>query len=162
PAAPVVDHRDFFFLEEEDPVAAARLIRDLVLTRLPRRYGLSPHEVQVLTPMHRGDLGAGSLNQLLQEALTSGAPGLTRGGLTLREGDKVMQIRNDYGKEVWNGDIGRVERVSRPGGDGGATGPGAAPAEGGGADQDGPTVTVRFDDREVVYGLDELDELRLA
>ncbi|MEO8212057.1 MAG: AAA family ATPase, partial [Myxococcales bacterium] len=65
------DKRDFFFLEQDDPVAAAQLIRDLVTTRLPRRYGLTAHDIQVLSPMHRGDLGAGNLNQLLQQALTA-------------------------------------------------------------------------------------------
>ena len=63
--------------------------------------------------MHRGELGAGNLNQLLQEALTAGAPGIQRGARTLRVGDKVMQIRNDYDKEVWNGDSGVIERIDR-------------------------------------------------
>jgi exodeoxyribonuclease V alpha subunit len=90
--------------------------------------------------MHRGDLGAANLNALLQEALTAGAPALVRGGRTFRVGDKVMQVRNDYDKEVWNGDIGRVERVD-----------GAAQA-----------LVVRFDEREVTYDLDEIDQLTLA
>jgi len=132
------DRRDFFFLEEDDPAAAALLIRDLVAVRLPRRYGFSPQEIQVLSPMHRGELGAGNLNRLLQEALTTGAPGIERGQRTLRVGDKVMQVRNDYDKEVWNGDSGTVEGV--------------------GAE----TLAVRFDDRLVEYSLDELDTLVLA
>jgi exodeoxyribonuclease V alpha subunit len=140
PAGAGPDRRDFFFLEEEDPAKAAALVRDLVAARLPRRYGFAPHEIQVLTPMHRGELGAGSLNQLLQEALTAGAPALERGARVLREGDKVMQLRNDYDKEVWNGDCGVVERV----------------------DVDGGKVVVRFDDRQVDYELDEADALVLA
>lgn len=140
------DKRDFFFLEEENPEKAAALVRDLVTTRLPRRYGLQPHEVQVLAPMHRGELGAGNLNQLLQEALTAGAPGIQRGARTYRVGDKVMQVRNDYDKEVWNGDIGVVARAESSDGAG--------------------LVTVRFEDREgareVEYDTDELDELALA
>jgi len=132
------DRRDFFFLEEDDPAAAALLIRDLVAVRLPRRYGFSPQEIQVLSPMHRGELGAGNLNRLLQEALTAGAPGIERGQRTLRVGDKVMQVKNDYDKEVWNGDSGCVEGL--------------------GAE----TLSVRFDDRLVEYGLDELDTLVLA
>jgi len=132
------DRRDFFFLEEEDPAAAAMLIRDLVAVRLPRRYGFSPQEIQVLSPMHRGELGAGNLNRLLQETLTAGAPGIERGQRTLRVGDKVMQVKNDYDKEVWNGDSGCVEGV--------------------GAE----TLAVRFDDRLVEYSLDELDTLVLA
>ena len=143
-AAPVAgggeDRRDFFFLEEDDPARAAALIRDLVTTRLPRRYGLAVRDIQVLAPMHRGELGAGNLNQLLQDALTAGAPGVQRGTRVLRVGDKVMQIRNDYDKEVWNGDSGLVEAV----------------------DAEADTLTVRFDDRAVEYGLDELDALVLA
>ena len=139
PAGPgETDRRDFFFLEADDPAAAAALIRDLVAVRLPRRYGFSPQEVQVLSPMHRGELGAGNLNRLLQEALTAGAAGIERGTRVLRVGDKVMQVRNDYDKEVWNGDSGIVAGV--------------------GAE----SLTVRFDDRLVEYALDELDTLVLA
>ncbi|HVR02252.1 MAG TPA: AAA family ATPase, partial [Polyangia bacterium] len=140
------DKRDFFFIEEDDPIKAATLVRDLVTTRLPRRYGLQPHDVQVLAPMHRGELGAGNLNLLLQEALTAGAPGIQRGARQYRVGDKVMQVRNDYDKEVWNGDIGVIVR--------------AESADGAGA------LTVRFEerdgDRDVDYDSDELDELALA
>ncbi len=145
------DKRDFFFLEEENAVAASHLIRDLVTTRLPRRYGLSAHDIQVLSPMHRGELGAGNLNSLLQQALTPDAPGLTRGGRTFRCGDKVMQVRNDYDKDVFNGDIGRVDRVQ-----------GAVAGEPGEAGAGGDALVVRFDDREVRYEYDELDELQLA
>jgi exodeoxyribonuclease V alpha subunit len=145
-AGGVDDRRDFFFLEEDDPVKASALVRDLVTTRLPRRYGFEPLDVQVLAPMHRGELGAGNLNQLLQEALTAGAPGLQRGARQYRVGDKVMQVRNDYDKEVWNGDIGIVVRAETSDGAG--------------------LLTVRFEDRdgdrEVDYDSDELDELALA
>jgi exodeoxyribonuclease V alpha subunit len=134
------DTRDFFFLEEDDPARAAQLVRDLVATRLPRHYGMPSHDIQVLAPMHRGDLGAGQLNHLLQEALTPGAEELRSGARLFRTGDRVMQLRNDYDKEVWNGDVGRVLRAS------------AADGE----------LCVRFDDREVRFGADELDELSLA
>ncbi len=137
---PIADNRDFFFIEEDDPARAALLIRDLVSVRLPRRYGFDPLEIQVLSPMHRGDLGAGNINLLLQETLSAGAASLARGARTFRTGDKVMQIRNDYDKEVWNGDIGRV-------------------VEADGASQ---TLMVRFDDRDIEYGLDEIDQLTLA
>jgi exodeoxyribonuclease V alpha subunit len=140
------DKRDFFFLEEDDPAKAALLVRDLVTTRLPRRYGLAPHDIQVLAPMHRGELGAGNLNHLLQEALTSGAAGIQRGARVYRVGDKVMQVRNDYDKEVWNGDIGVIVRAETSDGAG--------------------MLTVRFEerdgDREIEYETDELDELALA
>jgi exodeoxyribonuclease V alpha subunit len=139
------DKRDFFFMEEHDPAAASLLIRDLVAVRLPKRYGFSSGDIQVLSPMHRGDLGAGNLNQILQAALTTDAPGLTRGGRTFRVGDKVMQVRNDYDKDVFNGDIGYVERV--------AVGSEAGDADG---------LIIRFDDREIVYAIDDLDELQLA
>ena len=132
--------RDLFFLEEDDPAKAAALIRDLVSTRLPRKYGLQPHEIQVLSPMHRGELGAGNLNALLQEALTTGAQGVERGARNLRIGDKVMQVRNDYDKEVWNGDCGVIERI----------------------DTENEALTIRFDDRPVEYGYDELDTVALA
>jgi exodeoxyribonuclease V alpha subunit len=146
PAPGGEDRRDFFFLEEDDPAKAATLVRDLVTTRLPRRYGLQPFDIQVLAPMHRGELGAGNLNQLLQEALTAGAPGIQRGARQYRVGDKVMQVRNDYDKEVWNGDIGVIVR--------------AEVSDGAGA------LTVRFEerdgDREIEYDSDELDALALA
>jgi exodeoxyribonuclease V alpha subunit len=140
PGAGGEDTRDFFVIEEDDPARAAAVIRDLVTVRLPRKYGLAAGDIQVLSPMHRGDLGAANLNALLQEAMTAGAPGLTRGSRVFRVGDKVMQVRNDYDKEVWNGDIGRVERV----------------------DAGAQALVVRFDDREVTYDLDEIDELALA
>ena len=134
------DTRDFFFVEEDDAARAAGVVRDLVSVRLPRRYGLRPGDIQVLSPMHRGELGAANLNHLLQEALTPGAPALTRGARVFRVGDKVMQMRNDYDKEVWNGDLGHVDRIE-------------AGAEG---------LVVRFEDREIPYDLDEIDQLTLA
>jgi exodeoxyribonuclease V alpha subunit len=137
---PQADRRDFFFLEEEDPAAAALLVRDLVATRLPRRYGFSPLDVQVLTPMHRGELGAGNLNHVLQEALSAGAEELHTGGRLFRVGDRVMQLRNNYDKEVFNGDLGRVVRVAPDAGE----------------------LAVRFDEREIVFESDELGELALA
>ena len=137
---PAADRRDFFFLDEDDPARAAQLIRDLVVTRLPRRYSLRPQDIQVLSPMHRGDLGAGNLNHLLQDALTAGAEEVRSGNRLFRTGDRVMQLRNDYDKDVFNGDMGVVVQAS------------AADAE----------VVVRFDERNVAYGTDELDELALA
>jgi exodeoxyribonuclease V alpha subunit len=137
---PAHDKRDFFFLEEDSPEAAATLIRDLVVTRLPRRYGLQPRQIQVLAPMHRGELGAVHINHLLQEALTAGQPELRSGARLYRVGDRVMQVRNNYDKDVFNGDMGEIVRVA------------------GDADE----AAVRFDDREIVYASDELDELTLA
>jgi len=148
--------RDFFFMEEENPAKAAELIRELVVARLPRHYGLAVHDVQVLCPMHRGELGAGNINQLLQAALTGDAPSLSRGAKVFRAGDKVMQVRNNYDKEVWNGDIGRVERIADT----------ARLDAGEGASAETPVeadcLIVRFDEREIPYAVEDLDELQLA
>lgn len=132
------DTRDFFFLEEDDPARAAAVVTELVTARLPRRYGLSAHDVQVLVPMRRGELGASKLNQLIADKLTAGAPALARGERCFRLGDRVMQLRNDYDREVWNGDIGAVTAVR----------------------EDGLTVTI--EGRAVDYDSDELDQLTLA
>jgi exodeoxyribonuclease V alpha subunit len=137
---PQADKRDFFFIEEENPAQAAQLIRDLVVTRLPRRYGYSPFDIQVLTPMHRGELGAMNLNQLLQEALSAGGEELQSGNRLYRVGDRVMQLRNNYDKDVFNGDVGQVVRIAR----------------------EEREVVVRFDERDVSFASDELDELALA
>ena len=139
-AGPTKDTRDFFFLEKDDPAQAAQTIRDLVVTRLPGYYGFSPFDIQVLTPMHKGDLGAMNLNRLLQEALLAGAEQLQSGSRVFRVGDRVMQLRNNYDKDVFNGDVGRVVRVAREAGE----------------------LVVTFDEREVAYASDELDELALA
>ena len=131
---------DFFFLERENPESAAQTIVDLVRTRLPRSYRVRPGDIQVLTPMQRGVVGAANLNQALQEALNPGADGLRRGGYLFRTGDKVMQIRNNYDKEVFNGDIGVIERV----------------------DLEDRVLFINFDSRSVEYDATELDELTLA
>ena len=131
---------DFFFMERETPEEAASAIVELVKTKLPKYYRLPPGEIQVLTPMQRGVVGASNLNQFLQESVNPGQDGLRRGGYVFRARDKVMQIRNNYEKEVFNGDIGTVDRV----------------------DLEDRTLTVRFDDRLVDYDATELDELVLA
>ena len=128
---------DFFFLEEEDPDKAADIIVELVTTRLPKQYKVKPSAVQVLTPMQRGVVGAANLNQRLQEALNKSEECLRRSGTAFRLYDKVMQIKNNYEKEVFNGDIGRVMAVN----------------------MDDREMTVRFDDRDIVYDVTELDEL---
>ena len=133
-------HTDFFFMNRETPEEAAAEITSLVKTKLPKYFRIPAEEIQVLTPMQRGVVGAANLNQLLQEALNPGEGGLRRGGSVYREHDKVMQIRNNYSKEVFNGDIGVVERV----------------------DQEDRTLYVRFDGRSVEYDATELDELVLA
>ena len=109
-------------------------------TKLSRYYRTPPSEIQVLTPMQRGVVGAANLNQALQQALNPGEVGLRRGGYLFKARDKVMQIRNNYDKEVFNGDIGVIESV----------------------DLEERELSVRFDDRSVTYDVTELDELVLA
>jgi len=135
---------DFHFLSEEDQGRLQQLIVDLVSRRLPTRYSFDPVEdIQVLTPMHRGAVGAVQLNAALQAALNPARPGVTevmRGGRVFRAGDRVMQVRNNYDKGVYNGDIGRIAGIDL-------------------AEQE---AIVLVDGRSVMYDFSELDELRLA
>lgn len=128
---------DFFFIEEEDPEKAAAQIVTLVKDRLPAYSGLGPAAIQVLTPMQRGAVGAANLNTLLQNALNPEGDCLYRGGRCYRKRDKVMQIRNDYDKEVFNGDIGIIEDI----------------------DLTDRELRVNIDGRPVIYDATELDEL---
>ncbi len=131
---------DFFFMKEEDPNAVAESIVKLVRDRLPKAYNMPTSNIQVLTPMQRGIVGASNLNLMLQEALNPNKTGLSRGGFTFRKGDRVMQIRNNYDKNVFNGDLGYVVDVN----------------------MEDRTLTVMFDDNPVEYEVSELDELSLA
>lgn len=132
---------DFFFLEQEEPQEVLRVLVELVKERIPRRFGFDPVEdIQVLTPMHRGVVGSATLNQALQQELNPGKEGLDRGGRMFKVNDKVMQIKNNYDKEVFNGDIGRIIRI----------------------DLEMQEMSVAFENREVVYDFSELDEIILA
>jgi exodeoxyribonuclease V alpha subunit len=98
----------------EDPATAAQLVVDLVARRLPARYGFGPGDVQVLSPMHRGEAGVGALNILLQERLNPGREGVPEargGGRVYRPGDRVLQLKNDYDLKVFNGDLGTVQAI---------------------------------------------------
>jgi exodeoxyribonuclease V alpha subunit len=130
---------DFYFVEADDPEAAVPRIVDLVKTRIPRRFGLDPiRDIQVLCPMNRGGVGARSLNIELQAALNpAGERKVERFGWVFAAGDKVMQIENDYDKEVYNGDIGYIVDVDANEGE----------------------LTASFDGRSVTYGFGELDTL---
>ena len=132
---------DFYFIEEEDPDEVLRIILKLTTDRIPNRFGFdSVDDIQVLTPMHRGIVGAGNLNIELQKNLNPGEGGIVRGNRSFRVRDKVMQIKNNYEKEVFNGDIGRIKRI----------------------DLESQVVTITFDGRHVEYDYPDLDEIVLA
>ena len=132
---------DFFFASKETNEEVVETLVRYCTQNLPRYYHVDAlQDIQVLTPMQRGICGAANLNQVLQEAMNPSTVFLRRGGTQYRLRDKVMQIRNDYDKEVFNGDIGIVSRV----------------------DMEERELTVNFDGREVVYDISELDELTLA
>jgi len=103
---------DFYFIEKEDPEEVLKLILEITTERIPKRFGFNPiDDIQVLTPMHKGVVGASNLNTTLQQVLNPREDGITRGGRNFRISDKVMQIRNNYDKEVFNGDIGRILNI---------------------------------------------------
>ncbi len=132
---------DFYFFSQNDPRMAAELLVDIVRRRMPRKFGLDAlDDIQVLAPMYRGACGVANLNTLLQAALNPPAPHKPERrlvGRVFRVGDKVMQVRNDYVRDVYNGDIGRVTALD--------------PVE--------QTLTVTMDGRAVVYDWSEADEL---
>lgn len=128
---------DFFFIQKEEPEEAAAEIVKLVKKNLPQYYKVEPAMIQVLTPMQRGTVGAANLNLALQEAINPHGEGLRRSGFVFRVDDKVMQLKNNYDKEVFNGDIGRIVHV----------------------DLTERTLIVSFDDKKVEYDASELDEL---
>ena len=131
---------DFFFIKNEDPEAVANEIVNLVKNRLPKAYNQPLSNIQVLTPMQRSVVGATNLNMMLQQSLNKSTLGLSRGGITYKLGDRVMQVRNNYDKNVFNGDIGVVEHVN----------------------MEDRTLTINFDDNHVEYEVSELDEVVLA
>jgi exodeoxyribonuclease V alpha subunit len=135
---------DFFFIEREDPEEIAATLLELVAARIPRRWNLDAvRDVQVLCPMNRGSLGANQMNRLLQERLNprrDGEATVEKFGWEFRVRDKVLQTRNNYDKEVFNGDIGEICRL----------------------DDCEHEVEIRFDGRRVIYDFNEMDELALA
>ena len=132
---------DFYFIEQEDPEKIVATIKELCCTRIPQRFNLNPmSEIQVLTPMHRGILGTSNLNTVLQKALNPTKETVERMGRSFKIGDKVMQIQNNYGKEVFNGDIGTIQDI----------------------DKHKRSLAVDFEGMAVQYDFSELDELVLA
>jgi len=142
PDLAAVEGGDFYFVDAADAEDGVRKLLAIVRKRIPRRFGFDPiRDIQVLCPMNRGGLGARSLNIELQNALNPpGERRIERFGWTFCPGDKVMQVENDYDKEVYNGDLGVVSRIDLEEGE----------------------LVVDFDSREVTYGFGELDELVLA
>jgi exodeoxyribonuclease V alpha subunit len=137
--APPSGDADFYFVSAADPEEAVARIVELVSKRIPRRFGFDPiKDIQVLCPMNRGGVGARSLNIELQAALNpAGDKKVERFGWTFAPGDKVMQIENDYDRDVYNGDIGMIEDI----------------------DMDEGEVAVDFDGRTVTFAFGELDTL---
>jgi exodeoxyribonuclease V alpha subunit len=132
---------DFYFIEQDDQEQVLEIIKELVINRIPRRFGLDSIDgIQVLSPMHKGIVGTGNLNTVLQDSLNPSKIMLIRGDRNFRLNDKVMQVRNNYEKEVFNGDIGRITEI----------------------DPENQKVTVTFDCLPVLYDYSELDEIMLA
>jgi exodeoxyribonuclease V alpha subunit len=132
---------DFYFIEQDEPEQALSTVMELVCERIPKRFGLDPLEqIQVLSPMHKGLLGTESLNVRLQEALNPSKQELSRGGRTFRLKDKVMQTRNNYEKEVFNGDIGKITSM----------------------EVESHEMVVTYEGIPVRYAASELDEIVLA
>ena len=132
---------DFYFVSRDDPKKALEGVKELCANRLPRALHLSPlDDIQVMTPMHKGEVGVTNLNAELQTLLNPNGIEMMRGGRRFRVNDKVMQITNNYEKEVFNGDIGRIVNI----------------------ETEEQTLTVKFEDRAVTYEWSQLDELVLA
>ena len=129
---------DFYFIHRDDPEAALKTIIEITSERIPARFKLDPmHDVQVITPMHKGLVGTENLSRELQQILNPGHIILERGSRQFRAGDKVMQVRNNYDLDVFNGDIGSIMSASA----------------------DKKTAVVMFDERPVSYSFDDLDDL---
>jgi exodeoxyribonuclease V alpha subunit len=132
---------DFYFIEQEDPDQALKIITELVSSRIPKRFCLDPVDgIQVLSPMHKGVVGTENLNRTLQETLNPSRTAISRGDRIFKLHDKVLQTRNNYDKEVFNGDIGRISEIN----------------------PEDQTITVDFDGLRAEYDYSELDEIRPA
>jgi len=136
-----VPQADFFWVENENPQRIQQLVLKMVCDRMPEVYGLDPmRDVQVLTPMHKGDVGTIQLNALLQERLNPHGDEVKRGQRIFRVGDRVLQMRNNYDKDVFNGDLGWIVSL----------------------DREAETLEIDFEGREVSYDFEDLEELSLA
>lgn len=132
---------DFFFIQEEEPEKVVEIINDLCTRRIPKYYKVDPlNDIQVLAPMQRGETGAQNLNRVLQKSLNKNTQGLEQGGHSYYPGDKVMQIKNNYDKGVFNGDIGIISNINF----------------------EDRIINVHFDHTDAVYESADFDELVLA
>jgi exodeoxyribonuclease V alpha subunit len=137
------DKKDFYFFGKEDPDEAAELVVDIVARRIHEKFGIPVEDIQVLSPMHRGAAGARALNEKLQAGLNPlsyDRPEYRSGNRLFRPGDRVLQLRNNYDKDVFNGDVGRIEQIDLEEGE----------------------IRVNFEGRSVSYEFSDLDELTLA
>jgi exodeoxyribonuclease V alpha subunit len=133
--------KDFFFIEKEEPEEVVETIKELCIKRLPEYYRVDPiNDIQVLTPMQRGDTGAQNINAVLQEALNKSNVSIKYGGIQYKLKDKVMQVKNNYDKGVFNGDIGFISSI----------------------DLEERTLLINFDGNDVEYDATELDEIVLS
>lgn len=142
---PLVDpeekETDFYFIEQESPERVLEIILELSSQRIPTKFGFNrTHDIQVLSPMHKGIVGAANLNTQLQKILNPSIESVSYGNTVYHLNDKVMQIRNDYEKNVFNGDMGRITAINR----------------------ETREITIYFDGRPVIYDVSELDEIALA
>ncbi len=137
------DSQDFFMFRADSPIQAADWVLDLITNRMPRKFGVKPEEIQVLAPMYRGDAGIHELNSKIQDAVNPGnilKPERKSGNNSFRVGDKVLQLRNNYDKKVFNGDIGIIKDILST----------------------EKEVIIEYDGRDVSYGWNETDEITLA
>jgi len=131
---------DYYFIKRRDSEDVVNVVLELVKNRVPDRFGISHSDIQVLTPMHRGPAGTENLNARLQQCLNPREDGIKRGSFDFRVNDRVMQIKNNYDREVFNGDVGKIIRI----------------------DREEQNVIVSFDRRSVSYEFSDLDEIMLA
>jgi exodeoxyribonuclease V alpha subunit len=138
---PLKDNNDFYFIEQENPEDVLKIIIELATERIPRRFDFDPlNDIQVLTPMNKGLVGSSNLNIELQNAFNPGENGVTRGNRKFRARDKVMQIRNNYDKDIFNGDIGQIVTI----------------------DEETQELIISFDGTDVIFDYSDLDEIVLA
>jgi exodeoxyribonuclease V alpha subunit len=135
------DLSEFYFIGQSHPETVVNTIVDLCRRKIPQHFGLNPvDEIQVLSPMHKGLLGTYNLNQVLQESLNPNPVVIKVAGNAFKLGDKVMHLKNNYHKEVFNGDIGRIYEIDRK----------------------KEVLDINYDDRIVSYDFTEIDEINLA